>query len=99
MVVAGLFLGSLLGKLLRGQVISAVVLLDEEVFHNQNENGRNGHHAGADGVASNIPVSCILSSVDLTTNGASDVSEGDNGSSCDTTLGVASNVSGEPPKI
>lgn len=49
-------------------------------------------------VPSHISMCCISGSVDLAANGSSDVSEGNNGSSGDSALGVASNIGGEPRK-
>lgn len=49
-------------------------------------------------VPSDISMCCIPGSVNLATNGSSDVSEGNNGSSGDSALSVASNIGGEPRK-
>lgn len=49
-------------------------------------------------MASRISVCCILGSVNLATDGSSNVSERNNSSSGNSTLGMASNVGGEPRK-
>jgi len=94
--IAKLFALGLTGKLLWGQVVSALVLADQSKLHTQDQDSADTHHNGADGVTTNISVGSIRGAVDLTSNGASNVSERDNSSRSDTALGVASDVGGEP---
>ena len=88
MVVAELLSLSLALKLLGCQVVSALVLPDQEVLHGEGQEGRDSHHHGANHVSANETVLGILSPVDLASNGSTNVSERDNGCSSNATLGV-----------
>lgn len=95
-MVAQILALSLLGKLLGGQVIAALVLADQQVLHDQDNHARGHHHAAADGVATNVSTSSVVGAVDLATDSTTNVTKRDNGSSGNTALGVATNVGGEP---
>jgi len=86
-------------KLFRRQVVASHVFTDQEILHQQDHDATKSQDAGTDGVTLHIPMGRIRCTVDLPTNGTSNVAKGDNGGRGNSALGMTADIRGEPTHL